>query len=267
MSNLTSVVIPTHNRAHFLKDCFESLHRQTHSNYEVILVDDASTDNPRRIYDRYKKRRWHFLRNDQIQGPGRSRQRALEKARGRFVAFLDSDDVWAPDKLERQIKAFKRASIVMSHTARYVINCRGKAFAETPSQKRFRKKIEGEIKRAGYWWMNYLPIPLPCTSSVVVRRSALKTMGGLDPHFHRLVDDTDLWLRLVLRFGHGAVDYLPEKLVGYRYHQGQSCLPAIGRLFGVNDHKRWTSLNGKNKEILVDNAWFLAKWAHPPSKK
>jgi len=102
--DLVSIITPSHNCGPFLRDAISSMLAQTYTNWELILVDDFSTDNTQEIVNSYKDSRIRYFRNDERIGAALSRNRALREAKGRWIAFLDGDDYWLPNKLEHQIR-------------------------------------------------------------------------------------------------------------------------------------------------------------------
>lgn len=107
--NLVSIITPNYNCARFISQTIESVLAQTYSDWEMLIVDDCSTDGSYEIALEYaaKDRRIKVIRNEKNSGAAVSRNKAIEVAQGEFVAFLDSDDLWIPEKLEKQI-AFMR---------------------------------------------------------------------------------------------------------------------------------------------------------------
>lgn len=106
--SLCSVIIPTYNRAHMLPDAIESVLRQTYRNYEILVIDDGSTDETQRILQQYCKQypsaiKYLFQENS---GHSSACNRGMEMAKGDFIAFLDSDDVFLPEKIERYLSYF-----------------------------------------------------------------------------------------------------------------------------------------------------------------
>lgn len=97
---LVSVLIPTYNYGRFLKQCLESVVNQTYKNIEVIIVDDGSTDNTKQIIQEYPVVRYYYQNNS---GVSVARNRLLKEARGEYIAFIDADDYWTEDKIEKQI--------------------------------------------------------------------------------------------------------------------------------------------------------------------
>ena len=104
MHGLVSVIMPSYNTAKFIKETIESVLAQTYKNWELIIVDDCSTDNTDEIVNAYlTDSRIKYIKNEKNSGAAVSRNRALREAAGRWIAFLDSDDLWAPEKLEKQL--------------------------------------------------------------------------------------------------------------------------------------------------------------------
>lgn len=115
---LVSVVTPAYNAERFISETIESVLAQTYSNWEMIIVDDASTDRTIEIVQSYvnKDHRIKLHQLEKNSGSGVARNRAMDLAKGRFIAFLDSDDLWMPEKLERQIKFMLENDIAFSFT-------------------------------------------------------------------------------------------------------------------------------------------------------
>ncbi len=107
--SLVSVIIPTRNRAKLLSRAIQSVLRQTHSQLELIIIDDKSDDETPRIVREFNDSRIHYLRHDAIRGPGASRNDGVAASQGQFVAFLDDDDEFLPEKLAVQMGAFGKS--------------------------------------------------------------------------------------------------------------------------------------------------------------
>jgi len=102
--DLVSIVMPSYNCGRFVRETIESVLAQTYSNWELLFVDDCSTDDTESIVKSYKDLRIHYYKNEHNSGAAISRNKALREAKGHWIAFLDSDDLWEPAKLERQIQ-------------------------------------------------------------------------------------------------------------------------------------------------------------------
>ena len=104
MAGLVSIIMPSYNTAKYISDSIESIQAQTYTNWELIIVDDCSTDNSIEIIQSFNDSRIILLKNQKNSGAAISRNYALREAKGKWIAFLDSDDTWAPEKLEKQVK-------------------------------------------------------------------------------------------------------------------------------------------------------------------
>lgn len=102
--NLVSIIMPAYNSEKYISNAINSIIRQTYKMWELIVVDDCSTDGTVNVISNFEDKRIHVLENERNSGASISRNRALREARGKWIAFLDSDDIWHPEKLERQIK-------------------------------------------------------------------------------------------------------------------------------------------------------------------
>lgn len=136
---LVSVVMPTYNCASFIAESIESVISQTVTDWEIQIVDDCSTDNTAEILQPYLQKypTIHYYCLPQNGGPAVARTEAIKRATGKYIAFLDSDDLWAPDKLEKQIAFMEKTGAVFSCTAYEQINEEGESLhlACIPPQK------------------------------------------------------------------------------------------------------------------------------------
>lgn len=103
MYGLVSIIMPSYNTAQYIKNSIDSILAQTYKNWELLIVDDCSTDNTDEIVARFNDSRITYVKNEKNSGAAISRNRALKMAKGKWIAFLDSDDLWTPDKLEKQL--------------------------------------------------------------------------------------------------------------------------------------------------------------------
>ena len=121
MYGLVSIIMPSYNTGRFIEESITSVLAQTYTNWELIIVDDASTDNTDAVVESLKRHcerneAIHYLKNKKNSGAAISRNRALAQAKGKWVAFLDSDDLWAPEKLEKQLKFMAENGYAFSYT-------------------------------------------------------------------------------------------------------------------------------------------------------
>lgn len=117
-TELVSIITPTYNCARFIAETIECVQAQTHSNWEMLIVDDCSSDSTKEIVEGYQKNdariQYHCLTHNS--GAAEARNEALRQARGRWIAFLDSDDLWNKDKLEKQIRFMESNAYLFSYT-------------------------------------------------------------------------------------------------------------------------------------------------------
>ena len=117
MSDLVSIIMPSYNTGEYIKQTIESVLAQSYTNWELIIVDDCSTDNTDEVVKPFlSDQRFKYLKNEKNSGAAISRNRALREAKGKWIAFLDSDDLWKPEKLKRQIGFMVRNGYSFSYT-------------------------------------------------------------------------------------------------------------------------------------------------------
>lgn len=197
-----SAVIPVHNGEAFVGEAVRSALEQTRPALECIVIDDGSTDATREIIDGFGDS-VRYIRQHRG-GVSRARNRGAREAHGELVAFLDHDDVWLPDKLERQVGAL-RAHQAMALCAVQVIDAHGR-----PQLVKRLAPVEGLV--AGM--LLFTAETVSCSSTGLVRRHAFEAMGGFDPALS-MSADWDLLLRMLLE---AEIAYVDEPLVGYRVH-------------------------------------------------
>lgn len=117
MNELVSIIMPSYNTGQFISETIESVLNQSYSNWELIIVDDCSTDNTDDVVKNYlKDNRIRYFKNDNNSGAAVSRNKALREAKGKWIAFLDSDDLWDSDKLKKQIAFMEINNYRFSYT-------------------------------------------------------------------------------------------------------------------------------------------------------
>ena len=108
---LVSIIINCYNSEQYIKETIQSVILQTYKNWELIFYDNQSTDNSYKIYKRFKDKRLKYYKSKKFEKLGLARKNALIKAKGDFIAFLDSDDLWKKNKLKTQLKYFNNKDI------------------------------------------------------------------------------------------------------------------------------------------------------------
>lgn len=193
---LVSVIIPTHNRAHIIKRAILSVLNQTYTNLELIVVDDASTDETDEVINTINDSRLNYIKLEKNRGANHARNVGLENAAGEYIAFQDSDDEWLNLKLEKQIdvmlKQGEQIGIVYTGFLRVEKN-HARYFPSKRTQK--SGKIVEQLLNGNF----------VTTQSVVIRRECLAETGGFDEQLGRL-QDWDLFIRLAEKFEFYCID-------------------------------------------------------------
>ena len=147
MNELVSIIMPSYNTAKFISETIESVSAQTYPNWELIIVDDCSTDDTDAVVRPYLvDNRIRYIKNEKNSGAAVSRNRALREAKGKWVAFLDSDDLWLPEKLEKQIEFMEKNDYHFSYTNYIEID---------EESKTNGKRVTGPKKITKYGMYNY----------------------------------------------------------------------------------------------------------------
>lgn len=202
-----SVIIPVYNAERFISETIESVTAQTYEDWEIIAVDDGSRDRSLEILKEYSKR-YSRIRviSQKNAGSSAARNNAIRVSRGEYIAFLDHDDLWLPDKLEKQVRILdsnKKLGMVYSDSR--IIDAEGNTKRNTMVHGRFfRGNIFNKL-------IEYDFIPL---LTVVVRRGVLDKTGMFNPRF-KTSEDYDLLLRIA---EHYPADFIKQALTKYRVH-------------------------------------------------
>ena len=199
--NLVSIITPVFNSERFLAETIESVLNQTYACFEMILVDDCSIDGSKEIIEKYmsKDSRIKYFAHEKNQGAAAARNTALANAQGRYIAFLDSDDIWKDDKLEKQISHMQTENAGFCFAAIEMVN-------EDGSLKKGKRKIKKVVSYKYILKRTVIP-----TSTVIVDRSVF---GDFRMPDRRSGQDYATWLML-LRSGKNAYG-IDEALVKYR---------------------------------------------------
>lgn len=202
---LVSVIIPNYNYAHYLGEAIDSVLKQTYSNLEVIVVDDGSTDGSRAVIESYgDKITTVFQQNE---GVSAARNRGVKASGGEYVAFLDADDSWMPEKVEKQVGRFQADNTLgLVHVGVIEVDENGSALRER------LEGLEGDVandllmlKREGI---------LGGGSGLMVPRKVFDEVGGFDERLSTSAD-WDLFYQISSRH---KVAFVPQLLVKYRIH-------------------------------------------------
>jgi glycosyltransferase involved in cell wall biosynthesis len=236
-----TVVVPTLGRGPLLELALRSVVRQRQVDLEALVVDDGSDGAVRRVVDRLGDPRVRVLRHERRQGPGAARNSGVAEARGEWVAFLDDDDLWAPDKLTLQLAAARAAGREWAYTGAVGIDRANRVLHVEPWVA--PEEVVAQLPRR-----NVVPAG---ASSVLASAAALSTVGPSDSRF-RYVEDWDLFLRLA---GHGPPAGVPAPLVAVRVHPAQGSLDTRRLHQNLERFERRHGIRVDRPAIYRDAAW------------
>jgi len=206
-----SVVIPTYNRAGFIVETIRSVLAQTFDDFEVIVVDDGSTDNTREVVESFKNHRILYIYQTNA-GVSAARNTGIKASSGTYIAFVDSDDVLLENALELSVTVLEKSQqVAFSYGKAYLMDDKQHIFGSRQQREKGSYIREGreEIKKAIIKG-NHIP-----TSTIVVRRKHLEEVGHFNTFFKNGSEDFDLWVRLATSH---AVAYIAKPLIIYRVH-------------------------------------------------
>lgn len=199
-----SIILPTHNRAQRLKQSIKSILHQTYPDFELIVIDDASTDKTAEVVKSFKDKRISYFRQQKNRGAAAARNVGLKKARAKLIAFNDDDDIWDKRKLEKQVKAFTQAEPKIGVVYVGMKRIKGNEIKYFPEEVVGEKgKKEGNIQKELYL-ENFIGLP-----TAVIRKECFEKVGLFDEALPPY-GDWELFLRISQHF---YFKYLPQTLV------------------------------------------------------
>jgi GT2 family glycosyltransferase len=188
-----SVIIPTYNRYKFLSEAIESVLNQQYQDYELIVVDDGSTDDTAQIAQKYNSKISYIYQENR--GVSAARNRGLACSSGEYLCFLDSDDVWQPGKLKTQVEFMERH-------LEYQISYTDEVWIRNGVRVNQRRKH----RKYGGWILPYcLPLCIISPSSVMIKRGLFDVVGKFDESLPAC-EDYDLWLRIARDYPIGFIE-------------------------------------------------------------
>jgi glycosyltransferase involved in cell wall biosynthesis len=240
-----SVIIPAYNVEKYICETLDSVLGQTYSDYDVIVVDDGSTDQTASILKQYITKYPKKIRLIQKEnaGPAKARNVGIRASNGEYIAFIDADDLWLPEKLENQVGYFEKQTEQVG-----MVYTNAKKFDQQgiwTLPKRYRKeKVEGWI------YKDLLKDNMIPNQSVMVRRSCFDEVGFFEESLD-IIEDHDMWIRIAKKY---EIAFLEETLSLYREHsQGRSKATekTMNRKIGVMEkHLRIASGNIEIEDII-----------------
>lgn len=216
MRDLVSIITPSYNTAGYISETIRSVQAQTYANWEMIIVDDCSTDDTDAVIAQYivADSRIRYIKNEVNLGAALSRNRALREARGRWIAFLDSDDLWMPDKLDKQVKFMEETGSKFSYTCYSEMDANGDDTGVVVSGP---KKIT-KIGMFAFCWPGCLTVMYDASFAGLIQIGDIKKNN-----------DYAMWLNVCCK---ADCCLLPENLGKYRR----------GRIGSVSTHSIFTMM-------------------------
>lgn len=187
VSPTISVIIPTYNRAHLLGRAIQSVLEQTYRDFEIIVVDDGSTDNTEEVVKSFNDERIRYIRRERNKGGAAARNTGIKAARGEYIAFQDSDDEWSPQKLEKQMAVFKRAplNVGVVYTGFWRIEGNKKVYIPHVMIRQKQGNIHNSLLEGCF----------VAASTAIVRKDCFTKVGAFDERLP-CFQDWELWLRI-----------------------------------------------------------------------
>lgn len=239
---LVSVVMPTYNCAGYIEESIKSVIAQTVSSWEIEIVDDCSTDNTYEVIRPYLEQypAIHYTRLDTNGGPSVARTEAIRRANGKYIAFLDSDDTWLPEKLEKQIAFMQHAGVTFSCTAYEQIDEQGESLHTVlvpPEKTDYRKMLR-----------------LSCPIGNLTVMYDQQTLGKYEVPLIKKRNDFALWLRVVRDAG--CCVGMPKVLARYRVRSGSTSHNKLGLV-----KYQWELYHRIEKLGAIHSCWCMCCWA------
>lgn len=244
LHSLVSVIIPTYNREKTLERAVNSVLSQTFKNFEVIIVDDNSTDNTMSLISRYENNdfRIRYLQHHKNLGAQAARNTGIKEAKGKWIAFLDSDDEWLPEKLEKNLECAYSQNVPVVHSECY------KKYEDDNSLKLF-----GVPKLFGNVYPKLLSSPGPVFPALLVRKECFEHINYLDEKIVSYQEwDTSIRLAELYPFA-----FIEEPLFIYHYHAGDTISKDMRR-----DVDGWRQIVEKHRNEILSHAGRNALGQH-----
>jgi teichuronic acid biosynthesis glycosyltransferase TuaG len=247
MSSLVSIITPSYNSSKFIKDCIASVFSQTYKNWEMIIVDDCSKDNSKEIISELstKDKRIKPIFLEKNVGAAEARNAAIRQSKGKYVAFLDSDDLWNPKKLEKQLSFMYENEIAFSYTNYQFMSENGADLSNiilAPEKMTYDSYLKNTI--------------IGCLTVIIDREKS----GEFEMPNIRSSHDMALWL-LIMKRGFSAYG-LDENLARYRI---VSTSNTASKWHAVNDV--WKVYRQVEKLSFIYSAWCFVWYAFNALKK
>jgi glycosyltransferase involved in cell wall biosynthesis len=247
---MVSVVVPAFNAGRYLRAAVDSILAQSYRDFELIVIDDGSTDGSMESISAIPDERLRIVRNPQNRGLVATRNRGIQLARAPLMAILDSDDVARADRLEKQVARFRDdPALALLGSCADIIDDDGRVIGEIDPELYIHEDIKRQLLNGNRF----------VQSSVMVRLDAVRSVGGY-PQGYDVAEDYALWLRLAETH---HVANIPEQLVQYRVHGAQISQRKVQRIRIATDQARgaaWQRLVTGGSSGGVEAPKFATRW-------
>jgi glycosyltransferase involved in cell wall biosynthesis len=245
---LVSVILTSYHHAPYLRQAIESVLAQSLQDIEVIAIDDASTDDSPAILQEYADR-LKVVQHEANRGTYATLNEGIALARAPFIALLNSDDLWLPSKLEKQLaKIGSDTRTGLVHTGFRAIDAAGNPIEGNPLGVRFHPNPQGDLLA------ELLTRNLFITSSVLFRRECVERCGWFEEHLFGM-GDWDMWLRIAQYY---RIGYVPEALTLYRIH-GKNTMYQRERMFADDLWIHEERIRKRVPELLKHDGWRMRR--------
>lgn len=239
-SIVVSIITPLHNAESYLRQTLESIFSQTFQGWELILIDDNSTDNTIEIAHTYLERdhRVRLIQLDQNSGAAVARNKGIEQAKGRYLAFLDSDDLWLPDKLEKQLHFMQETACPFTYTAYEKIDKQGEYLGKVgvPALATYKSLLK------------------TCFIGCLTVMLDTEYFGRVAMPLLRKRQDYGLWLKLLKQTDEAKG--MPEVLARYRVHQGSISANKLNAVVYT-----WRLYRNVERLSLIQSLYYFSHYA------
>ena len=234
MNNCVSIIITTYNRLELLKRALQSVEQQSYPNTEIIIVD-GSNNNETELFFKNKEQK-NYIRSIN-KHPNVLRNIGIKKAKGDLLAFLDDDDTWGKEKIEKQVRVFEDSDIALCYTGKNIINKNNKKIKYSYKKPKFNSLLNAIL------WDNFVGT----TSSIMITKQIIEKIDMFDESLPAL-QDYDLYIRVCEKFNVMGID---EPLINYYYNYSNKQVSEIKTNFNLACkiiNKKYAHL--KNSKLL-----------------
>jgi glycosyltransferase involved in cell wall biosynthesis len=241
-----SAITCAYNSEAFLNEAIKSILRQTLQPAEIVVIDDGSTDNTAKIAQSYANIGLRYVRQDN-QGEGAARNRGIRETDGEWIAFLDADDIWADDKLQRQVEfaqSHPEIEMVGGNKLRWDVEknmCLIVRYGQVPSQNLYKELIVNNIVG---------------DPSIMLIRRTLFEKAGLFRTDLRIGVDWEMWLRIAK---HASIGFIDAPLIIYRWHKSNVSHRYMDRYIETTENIAFDAINSYEHPIIRMELYFRVK--------